>query len=988
MSFKTSKYASSFSPQDVPGLVVWLDAADSRTLTMAGSNVSRWNDKVTNGTQYAASNIFTGPTLGTVNGVQALRYTSSLGTGMMYFGSSYTPKTTGFTYFFAFSPTSSTTGGARLFHAYTATDRLFMILSNSVGVITGAATATSPTTPVFDNLTIVTAFEDTSAISVILNGSLATSAPTPAATAASTITQASIGTGFTGLDRMDGFMCEILLFNRNLPLAERQLVEGYLGRKWGMTQRTDGGFLPTIVPGLRLWLDALDANTLTLSGSNVTSWRDKSGYEYNASGYNNTATYNASGLNAGYPGIEFSSAKSMRSIVPVGTFSSAVDGFVVYKFTGSVNPSAAYALITRTQSSSNGAPAPFDANSFSNTTYRLIGNGTSFTQNTSGLNYITNSNPTIYNFGIQSTSNTTWTDRINGVVGIYTTGGGTGAAYGDTASNVVIGGRMDTAVFYQGVISEVILYNTALTVSQRRQVENYLSSKWNIPLSNSLLPAHPYWRIPPVTRPFNPLDVSGCSLWFDADDNRTLTLSGSNVTQWNDKSGNGHTATASGAARPTYSSSSRYLLFNGISNALTLSTGALPSGNSAYSIFIVAYTVNAANPQWILSAGVEATNQLLGVFFFTTNAVWHSWYINEYAVNNSITNGVPSIINVNYSTTRTTITNGGTPTTNNPNATRNNSTSGHFIGRLPTAEVQFLNGGIGEIVIFSREISTGERQQVELYLAEKWNLRPSLSSVNPLRLYRALSPVFNPTLISNCMVWLDAADSSRFTLTGSNVTTWLDKSGFGCNAIGSSNTGIYSSNGLDGKLPTVQFTPSNNMKVPAPSGTFPTGIAVFMVYQKTGANNTFDMGIARSQGGTPAPFDSYTVNIQQTHRIIGGTGGFPSNVETTTNLWRRTTPTALFMGIFSNTPTIWNESINGVFATYPTSPTTYADNADGIYIGARSDFTTVMRGNISEIIAYRVPSITTQQRQVVEAYLAKKWNIALPTTHPYYSTPV
>lgn len=738
-------------------------------------------------------------------------------------------------------------------------------------------------------------------------------------------------------------------------------------------------FSPQDLPGLAVWLDAADSTAVTQSGGSVSAWRGKSPLTLdmvqNTSGARPTYESN---VQNGLPALRFTTSQMMQSTSNL-TLPPDQTWFVSFRplagsnmifieqspdvntnqgsyFYGSNN-----ALV---QIRRGGVRTIFDASGVGATVFPL---GSWY------IASVVNSNVT----NVQS-NDVYWS--INGarrntiIDSNILTGSASNLLYINPTSRI-------TASNYTG---EILIYNRALPPSEVRLVERYLSYKWGV----SLPTTHPFFSTPAVTRPFNPLDVSGCSLWLDADDNRTLTLSGSNVTQWNDKSGSGHTATASGSASPTYSSSSRYLLFNGTSNAFTLSTGALPSGNSAYSIFIVAYTNNAANPQWILSGGNESSNAALGVFFFTTNAVWHSWWFNEYAVNNSITNGVPSIINVNYTTTRTTITNGGTPTTNNPVTPRNNSTSNNFIGRLPNTVAQFLNGGIGEIVIFSREISTGERQQVELYLAEKWNLRPSLSSVNPLRLYRALSPVFNPTLISNCMVWLDAADSSRFTLTGSNVTTWLDKSGFGCNAIGSSNTGIYSSNGLDGKLPTVQFTPSNNMKVPAPSGTFPTGIAVFMVYQKTGANNTFDMGIARSQGGTPAPFDSYTVNIQQTHRIIGGTGGFPSNVETTTNLWRRTTPTALFMGIFSNTPTIWNESINGVFATYPTSPTTYADNADGIYIGARSDFTTVMRGNISEIIAYRVPSITTQQRQVVEAYLAKKWNIALPTTHPYYSTPV
>jgi hypothetical protein len=43
-------------------------------------------------------------------------------------------------------------------------------------------------------------------------------------------------------------------------------------------------------------------------------------------------------------------------------------------------------------------------------------------------------------------------------------------------------------------------------------------------------------------------------------------------------------------------------------------------------------------------------------------------------------------------------------------------------------------------------------------------------------------PYFLPTQISNCSLWLDSADLSSFTLSGSSVTQWRDKSGSNNNA--------------------------------------------------------------------------------------------------------------------------------------------------------------------------------------------------------------
>jgi hypothetical protein len=147
-------------------------------------------------------------------------------------------------------------------------------------------------------------------------------------------------------------------------------------------------------------------------------------------------------------------------------------------------------------------------------------------------------------------------------------------------------------------------------------------------------------------------------------------------------------------------------------------------------MFFVAYTNNSANPQWIIAGGTESTNQAIGAIFFTTNAVWHSWWGNEYRVDNSISNGVPAILNLSYSTTRTTIINGGTATTNTPGASRSSSSGPNFIGRR-VSSVEYLNGGIGEIVIFASEIPAAQRQQVEGYLAWKWGLQARLPSTHP-----------------------------------------------------------------------------------------------------------------------------------------------------------------------------------------------------------------------------------------------------------------
>jgi len=55
------------------------------------------------------------------------------------------------------------------------------------------------------------------------------------------------------------------------------------------------------------------------------------------------------------------------------------------------------------------------------------------------------------------------------------------------------------------------------------------------------------------TNPWTPAQLTGLALWLDADDASNITLNGSNVSQWDDKSGNGRNVSqATAAFQPTY----------------------------------------------------------------------------------------------------------------------------------------------------------------------------------------------------------------------------------------------------------------------------------------------------------------------------------------------------------------------------------------------------------------------------------------------------
>lgn len=69
--------SASFSPTDVSGLTLWLDASDAATLSLTGSSVNSWTDKVA-GHVFAQSTAGSKPTSGaTVNGRNAITFDGS-----------------------------------------------------------------------------------------------------------------------------------------------------------------------------------------------------------------------------------------------------------------------------------------------------------------------------------------------------------------------------------------------------------------------------------------------------------------------------------------------------------------------------------------------------------------------------------------------------------------------------------------------------------------------------------------------------------------------------------------------------------------------------------------------------------------------------------------------------------------------------------------------------------------------------------------------
>ena len=498
----------------------------------------------------------------------------------------------------------------------------------------------------------------------------------------------------------------------------------------------------------------------------------------------------------------------------------------------------------------------------------------------------------------------------------------------------------------------------------------------------------------------NPTQISGCALWLDAADASTVVTSGSAVTQWNDKSGNGNNATQVTAInRPSYTNNG--IIFNASSsNFMNINV----AFNTSHSVFLVARSASGTQNYYYSRIGATGAGPTIIQYYTGTSIEYFDVTDRATFVASPSSTSIFMINFVrNFGNTVTGFYYGSNafsiPQTNSSNT----SQAWAYIGRSDVTN--YLNATIFEFIIFSSALSTIQRQQIEGSLAWKWGLQASLPTSHPyynnpvVANFPLLAPItasfttsnyFQPTAISGCALWLDAADSNSVVTSGTTVTAWNDKSGNGRNAT-PSNSPTYSSSNIDmrnisyfngsmniasGALQTTAFvvavTPNTliglNCRIlsvsdgigvdyDSPTGFVPSGITSRngYAYRSIGANSTAIIP-------TNTRFLCTTVAFSNGGFVFSYNGNYPSgassNYASNTNTSNTNTLTKYYLGI-----------TNGGGNSYITGQ--------------------AWNGLMNEVIMFN-RTLSQSEYQQVEGYLAWKWGLQrnLPTSHPYYNNPI
>uniref|UniRef100_A0A6C0HSB0 Lectin/glucanase superfamily protein n=1 Tax=viral metagenome TaxID=1070528 RepID=A0A6C0HSB0_9ZZZZ len=248
--------------------------------------------------------------------------------------------------------------------------------------------------------------------------------------------------------------------------------------------------LPNKVTGLILWMDANDPNNTGVQpsdGSTISKWYDKSRGGCNATA-NTPITYNTTGLNS-KPALTFTNTQWLT-----GSISNTNNTMTIFVVCSMNSLSKAAARII---GFSNGAGVKDYNNGSFMSFYRLISNNKNIGPYRNGVS--TSQSPPSYSTPYLFEC---WFDGANEYATVQkgnTTSITNAASSGNFAiTYYTIGNNPDTsdnnANFY-GFMSEILVYNTSLSTTDRQKIEGYLSWKWGI--QGNLPSTHPYYSVSP-----------------------------------------------------------------------------------------------------------------------------------------------------------------------------------------------------------------------------------------------------------------------------------------------------------------------------------------------------------------------------------------------------------------------------------------------------------------------------------------------------------
>lgn len=237
-SAATDTVVKAFVPTDISNMALWLDAADTSSITASGGAVSQWNDKSGNGRHATQGTSGNRPTTGTrtLNSKNALDFVAA-SNHLLELPSGMYAVSAGANTVIVVAAADNTNNNHRFYNGSVSG-------TTCVTARYGSTTTFSVQNRTAVALTNITITRNTSAhaMGYRRSGTAITpfydGAEGAAGSNAQDVTLTALGIGrdpSSTTDSFDGVMAEILVFSRSLTNAELNKIGSYLASKWGIT---------------------------------------------------------------------------------------------------------------------------------------------------------------------------------------------------------------------------------------------------------------------------------------------------------------------------------------------------------------------------------------------------------------------------------------------------------------------------------------------------------------------------------------------------------------------------------------------------------------------------------------------------------------------------------------------------------------------------------------------------------------------------------
>jgi hypothetical protein len=460
----------------------------------------------------------------------------------------------------------------------------------------------------------------------------------------------------------------------------------------------------------------------------------------------------------------------------------------------------------------------------------------------------------------------------------------------------------------------------------------------------------------PVSAVSSPTEIGGCALWLDGADSSaaSMTLNGSLVETWKDKSGNGRDFTATGTARPTLTAtainSRSAVTFNGSSTTMTGNTAAqdVIRNLAGYTVFKVLRTATVAvGERFAFGVGITVlfrSGQTDSRSSIGGRRVGGDTLESVIGTSGELTAGaafVQSAVVNHTAQSLTGLRNGTTyaaDTTYMAAGVSDNVASSVSVGTQAGGTFGFWNGEIAEIVVFNTALSTTDRSRVEAYLAAKWGI----SGVH-----------------------------AQATATSDPVGYWGDKSGNARHAT-QATAGSRPLVASENSRTALSFDNSNDFLGLSSNVATANGGTLFIVHRRQS-----------NSGGGLHNFTGVTGGVvaQQNHHPTG-TEFYDGFASSSRRGWAQTYTSTRRLYSITSSGSSWRAFLDGA-QTFSVGSNTPANNdpdrPQGFGAGgvrASTGIAGPSHAVICECLLYN-SALTDSQHTAVSRYLANRWGITL-----------